>query len=72
MWPSLPQQKTCHFSIHEGENIDMGTANIEIAEFLLNEEVFHDRSRNDVPPRFRSVLYAHSASLGEYDEGKDG
>ena len=40
MWPSLPQQKTGQFSILESENIDMGTANIEIAEFLLTEELF--------------------------------
>ena len=40
MWLSLPQQKTCHFSIREDESIDMGTANIEIAEFLLIKALF--------------------------------
>ena len=31
MWPSLPEQKSCHFSVREGENIDVGTAYIDIA-----------------------------------------
>ena len=34
MWPWLPEQKSCHFSIREGDHIDVGTDNIEIAEFL--------------------------------------
>ena len=40
MWPSPSEQKSFHFSIREGEHIDAGTDNIEIAEFLLTQEVF--------------------------------
>ena len=35
---SLPEQRSCHFSSREGENIDVGTANIGIEKFLLTQE----------------------------------
>ena len=40
MLPWIPEQRSYYFSIHEGKNIGIGTTNIEIAEFLLTEEVF--------------------------------
>ena len=38
MWPSLSEQKSCYFRIREDENIDVGTANNEIAVFLVTQE----------------------------------
>ena len=44
-WNSLPEQNGCHFSIRESGNIDVGISNIEIAEFLLTQEVFHPEQK---------------------------
>ena len=39
MWYSRPEQKICHLSIRENENVDVGNVNIEVAEFLPTLEV---------------------------------
>ena len=44
MWPTLSEQNGCPFSIHEGENIYVGTVSIVVAEVLPTQKVLTPRA----------------------------